>query len=201
MTGRRAVGILVACGVSLAACAKHRVPTPPPPVAVQSVQEGKNSITGTNVITATATVQSINHRTRMVTLRRSDGERVRFHVGDEVQNLSQVRRGDQVNIAYYQSVALRLRKPGSAKTGVTVDTGAARAEPGELPAGAVARELTVTSKVVAVDRRSGAVTLKLPSEERMTFTVEDPDRLARIRVGDLVQATYREAIAVAVDKR
>jgi Cu/Ag efflux protein CusF len=170
-------------------------------VAVQTVQEGKDSITGTNVITATATVQSINHRTRMVTLRRSDGERVRFHVGDEVRNLSQVRRGDQVNIAYYQSVALRLRKPGSAKTGVTVDTGAARAEPGELPAGAVARELTVTSKVVAVDRRSGAVTLKLPSEERMTFTVEDPDRLARIRVGDLVQATYREAIAVAVDKR
>ena len=199
MTGRRAVGILVACGVSLAACAKHRVPTPPPPVAVQTVQEGKNSITGTNVITATATVQSINHRTRMVTLRRSDGERVRFHVGDEVQNLSQVRRGDQVNIAYYQSVALRLRKPGSAKTGVTVDTAAARAEPGELPAGAVARELTV--KVVAVDRQSGAVTLKLPSEERMTFTVEDPDRLARIRVDDLVQATYREAIAVAVNKQ
>jgi Cu/Ag efflux protein CusF len=137
----------------------------------------------------------------MVTLRRSDGERVRFHVSDEVRNLSQVRRGDQVNITYYQSVALRLRKRGSAKTGVTVDTGAARAEPGELPAGAVAREVTVTSKVVAVDRRSGQVTLKLPTEERMTFSVEDPDRLARIRVGDLVQATYREAIAVAVDKQ
>jgi hypothetical protein len=201
MTGRRAVGILVACGVSLSACAKHRVPPPPPPVAVTSFQEGKNSLTGSNVITATATVQSINHRTRMVTLRRSDGERIRFHVGDEVRNLSQVRRGDQVNITYYQSVALRLRKPGSAKRGVTVDTGAARAEPGELPAGAVAREVTVTSKVVAVDRRSREVTLKLPSDERLTFSVDDPDRLARIRVGDLVQATYREAIAVAVDKQ
>ena len=84
---------------------------------------------------------------------------------------------------------------------MTVGRGASARKPGELPAGAVARGLTVTAKVVGVDRRSGAVTLELPSEERMTFKVEDPDRLDRMRVGDLVEATYREAIAVAVDKQ
>src|SRR5262245_37967708 len=198
MSGRHAVGIAVACGLSLAACAKPK--PPPPPVAVASVKEGKNSIKSTNVVTATATVLAINHRTRMVTLLRSDGERVRFRVGDEVRNLSQVRKGDQVNVTYYESIALHLRKPGTGRVGVTVDEDAARAQPGELPAGAVAREVTVTSKVVGIDRQNQSATLQLPDRERMTFPVQDPSRLDRVRVGDLVQLTYREAIAIAVAK-
>jgi Cu/Ag efflux protein CusF len=198
MSGRHAVGIAVACGLSLAACAKPK--PPPPPVAVASVKEGKNSIKSTNVVTATATVLAINHRTRMVTLLRSDGERVRFRVSDEVRNLSQVRKGDQVNVTYYESIALHLRKPGTGRVGVTVDEDAARAQPGELPAGAVAREVTVTSKVVGIDRQNQSATLQLPDRERMTFPVQDPSRLDRVRVGDLVQLTYREAIAIAVAK-
>jgi Cu/Ag efflux protein CusF len=199
MSGRHAVGIAVACGLWLSACAKH-TPPPPPPVAVASVEEGKNSITATNVVSATATVVSINHKTRMVTLLKSNSERVRFRVSDEVRNLSQVRRGDQVNVTYYESIALHLRKRGSGRTGVTVDEDAARAEPGELPAGAVAREVTVTSKVVGIDRQNRSATLLLPDKERMTFPVQDPARLDRVRVGDLVQLTYREAIAIAVAK-
>jgi Cu/Ag efflux protein CusF len=198
MSGRHAVGIAVACALSLAACAKPK--PPPPPVAVTSVKEGKNSITSTNVVTATATVVAINHRTRMVTLLRSDGQRVRFRVSDEVRNLSQVKKGDQVNVTYYESIALHLRKPGTGRVGVTVDEDAARAQPGELPAGAMAREVTVTSKVVGIDRQNQSATLQLPDKERMTFPVQDPSRLDRVRVGDLVKLTYREAIAIAVAK-
>ena len=202
MSGRRAVGLVIACGLSVAACAKHNPPPPPPPppAALATLHEGENSLSGSNVVTATATVEAINHKTRMVTLRRSDGERIRFHVGDEVRNLPQVRKGDRVNVTYYESVALRLRKPGHGRMGVTVDEAAARAQPGELPAGAVGREVQVTTKVVAVDRRAQTATLELPSKERLTFAVEDPSRLKRIKVGDLVQATYREAIAVTVAK-
>src|SRR5215831_19248490 len=106
MSGRRAAGILVACGLSLAACAKPK--PPPPPVAVTSIEQGKNSITTTNVVTATATVLAIDHQTRMVTLLKSNGEHVRFRVSDEVRNLRQVKRGDQVNVTYYESIALHL---------------------------------------------------------------------------------------------
>ena len=200
MSGRRAVGLIVGFGSLLAACATQSPPLPPPPAAVATLQEGKNSLTASNTVTATATVKSINQKTRMVTLLRSDGEPIRFRVGDDVTNLPQVRKGDLVNVTYYESVALHLRKPGRGRMGVTVDADAARAEPGELPAGAVGRELKVTSKIVAVDRRNRTVTLELPSTERITFAVEKPARLSRLKVGDLVQATYREAIAVAVNK-
>jgi len=198
MSGRRAAGILIACGLSLAACAKPK--PPPPPVAVTSIEQGKNSITSTNVVTATATVLAIDHQTRMVTLLKSNGERVHFRVSDEVKNLPQVKKGDQVNVTYYESIALHLRKRGRGRMGVTVDEDAARAEPGQLPAGAVAQETTVTSKVVAIDRRNQTATLLLPSKERITFPVQDPSRLDRVKVGDLVKLTYREALAIAVER-
>ena len=202
MRGRRGLGIVVACGLSLTACAKQSPATAqPPPVAVATLREGPNSLSSSNAISATATVQSINRQTRMVTLRRSDGELIRFNVGDDVKNLPQVRKGDLVNVTYYESVALHLRKPGRGHMGVTVDEDAAQAQPGQLPAGAVGREVKVTSKVVQVDRRNRSVTLELPSREHITFAVEDPSQLRRLKVGDLVQATYREAIAVAVNKR
>ena len=173
---------------------------PAPPVAVATLREGPNSLGSSNTVSATATVQSINRQTRMVTLRRSDGELIRFNVGDDVKNLPQVRKGDLVNVTYYESVALHLRKPGRGHMGVTVDEDAARAQPGELPAGAVGREMKVTSKVVQVNRRNRSVTLELPGGQHITFAVEDPSQLRRLKVGDLVQATYREAIAVAVNK-
>jgi Cu/Ag efflux protein CusF len=202
MRGRRGLGIVVACGLSLTACAKRSPPPapPPPPVAMATLSGGPNSLSSSNTISATATVQSIDRRTRMVTLRRSDGELIRFNVGDDVRNLPQVRKGDLVNVTYYESVALHLRKPGHGHMGVTVDEDAAHAQPGELPAGAVGREVKVTSKVVKVDRRNRSVTLELPGGEHITFAVEDASQLRRIKVGDLVKATYREAIAVAVNK-
>ena len=202
MRGRRGLGMVVACGLSLAACARQSPPSapPPPPVAVATLREGPNSLNASNVVSATATVQSINRQTRTVTLRRSDGRLIRFHVGDDVRNLPPVRKGDLVNVTYYESVALHLHKSGRGRMGVTVDEDAARAQPGELPAGAVGREVKVTSKVVRVDRRNRSATLELPGGERITFAVEDPSQLSRLKVGDLVQATYREAIAVAVNK-
>ena len=202
MRGRRGLGIAVACGLSLTACAKPSPapPPPPPPVAAATLQAGPNSLTASSAVSATATVQSVNRKTRMVTLRGSDGQLIRFRVGDDVTNLPHVRKGDQVNVTYYESVGLRLRKPGDAATGVTVAEDAERARPGDLPAGAVAEVVTVTSKVVGIDRRKQTATLELPNHEKLTLKVQDPSRLERVKVGDLVEATYREAIAVAVEK-
>ena len=101
-----------------------------------------------------------------------------------MKNLPQVKKGDEVNVSYYESVALQLRKPGEATPGVTVAEEAERAKPGELPAGAVAEVATVTAKVVTVDRRKHTATLELPNQETVTVKVNDPARLDRVKVGD-----------------
>src|SRR5262249_6498898 len=175
-------------------------PAPRPPIRAASASQRKGTLTASDVVSATATVEAIDQKSRMITLRRADGQRLRFRVSDQVKNLPQVKKGDQVNVTYYESVGLRLRKPGDAATGVTVAEDAERARPGDLPAGAVAEVVTVTSKVVGIDRRKQTATLELPNHEKLTLKVQDPSRLERVKVGDLVEATYREAIAVAVEK-
>src|SRR5262249_47799033 len=136
----------------------------------------------------------------MVTLERDDGERIRFRVSDKVKNLAQVKKGDHVTVSYYESIALQLRKPGDATPGVTVAEEAERAKPGDLPAGAVAELTTVSARVVNVDRRKHTVTLQLPSERNVTVKVNDAAGLDRVKVGDTVEATYREALAVSVER-
>jgi Cu/Ag efflux protein CusF len=164
------------------------------------VEDGKGTHSVAELVTASAVVEAIDQKSRMVTLKDHNGQRLRFKVSDDVKNLQQVKKGDQVNVSYYESVMLQLRKPGDATPGVTVAEEAERAKPGELPAGAVAEVVTVTAKVVEVDRRGHRATLELPNTEKLTVKVNDPARLQRVRSGDLVEATYREAIAVAVER-
>jgi hypothetical protein len=198
MTRRRIVAPIVAGALALAGCA--RTPPPPPPTAAIAVERAPGTLYAGALVTATAVVESIDQTSRMVTLRRANGERVRFRVGDDVQNLGQVRRGDDVTVSFYESLALRLQKPGEARPGVQAAEGAGRAEAGQMPAAWAAGVTTVTAKVAGIGRDRGSVTLAVPEREPVTIKVEDPTLLEPVRVGDTVQATYREAIAVAVER-
>ncbi len=197
MSGRHIAVAAMAWGLALAGC---RSPAPPPPPAATArVKDRPGKVMASEVVTAAAVVEAVDQKSRMVTLKRDEGGRVRFRVSDQVKNLAQVKKGDHVNVSYYESIALQLRKPGEVP-GVTVAEEAERAKPGELPAGAVAEITTVTTKVVNVDRRKRTVSLELPSSKTLTLKVNDPARLERVKAGDTIEATYREAIAVAVER-
>ena len=73
----------------------------------------------------------------------------------------------------------------------------AGAKPGEKPAGAVGKQITVVADVVDVDAKNQRVTLKGPNRT-VELKVRDPKQLAMIAKGDQVEAVYTEAIAVAV---
>src|SRR4029450_12916135 len=133
---------------------------PPLPWATEVAREKDRTgkVTASDVVTASAVVEAIDQKSRTVTLKRDDGERIRFRVSDEVKNLAQVKKGDHVTVSFYESVALELRKPGEAPPGLAVAEEAERAKPGELPAGALAEGTTVTPNVVDGGRRKPAVT-------------------------------------------
>src|SRR6185436_9974817 len=67
-------------------------------------------ITETNV--GKATVEDINHAKREVTLKDQQGDKLKMKVGDEVQNLDKVKKGDEVVAGFYQSAAITVNKPG-----------------------------------------------------------------------------------------
>jgi len=196
-----ALGAAGAVAAMMAGCATGKATPPPPaPVALASVSEKPGQVVEEQVVSVAATVVKVDQKARVVTLRKADGEVVDVQVGDEVKNLPQVKKGDQVVATYYESIALTLRKPGEAKPGIETADAAGRAKPGEKPAGLAARQTTVTATVVGLNKKQGTITLKGPRGKTVTVTARDPKRLEPVKVGDLIEAVYTEAIAISVEK-
>jgi Cu/Ag efflux protein CusF len=183
------IGGLAGFALALAGCATEPAPAGTPPSGTLAEQTE----------TATATVEKIDHETRHVTLRRADGSTATLRVGPEARNLSQVKPGDQVVVAYHESLAYEVKRAGQGTPGAALTEATARAELGERPRGLEAQQLTVTSTIEAIDTSAGTVTLKDADGETITTKVRDPEKLKLVRVGDLVELTYTEAIAVSVE--
>jgi Cu/Ag efflux protein CusF len=120
-------------------------------------------------------------------------------VGPEARNLAQVKPGDQVVVSYHESLAYQVKRAGQDAPGASVGDASARTEPGEKPGALEAQQITLTSTIEAIDTEAGTVTLKGPDGETVTTKVRHPDQLERVKVGDLVEFTYTEAIAVSVE--
>lgn len=151
------------------------------------------------VVEVTAEVVAIDHSTRKVTLERPDGSLVKFVAGPEVRNLAQVKKGDEVKVSYYESLAYEVKKPGEAVVGAAVAEGTERAEVGEKPGAAAVTAVSVTATIAAIDKAAKTVTLRAPDGELTTVKVRYPEKLERVSVGDLVEITYTEALAISVD--
>lgn len=149
------------------------------------------------VTTLKATVTGIDVPGRVVTLKGAKGNSVTFHVSDDVRNLDKVKVGDVVVAKYYESIAYRVTKPGA--TGAAAVDAAAAAAPGQLPAGAIAKSDTVKAKITAIGKHKDSVTLKGPEGNSVTIKVKNPKNLDGVKVGDDVEVTYTEALAVSVE--
>jgi hypothetical protein len=92
-----------------------------------------------------------------------------------------------------------VKKPGDATVGTAVAEGAGRAQPGDKPGAAAVRATTVTATISAIDKKAMTVTLVGPDGDATTIKARDPQKLDRVAVGDLVEITYTEALAVSVE--
>ena len=148
-----------------------------------------------------ATVTAIDLKTRMVTLKGPEGNETTIHVDKRARNLPQVKVGDVVKVAYVQQVAWQVRKPGEGapSSDVEAEQAAVRAEPGQKPAGAVGQRVTFTATIEAIDLAKGTVTLKGPQGNSQTIKARNPANLKKVKVGDLVDITYTEVVAIKVD--
>ena len=57
----------------------------------------------------------------------------------------------------------------------------------------------VTSTIQAIDKKNGTVTLKAPDGTLTTIKARNPAKLDKVTVGDLVEITYTEALAIGVE--
>jgi len=149
-------------------------------------------------VTLTATITAIYKATREVTLKGPEGNEVTVAVGPDVKNFSSLKIGDRVDAQYTEAVTLELKKGGGQKVERTEQTAVKGANPGEQPAGVAGRQVTIVADVIGVDPAKQTVTLRGPNRT-VVLPISDPEQFKRIAKGDQVEATYTQALAIAVE--
>jgi hypothetical protein len=177
-----------------------------PAVAQQPAAEGVGAVVtapgsaaAAEVVTVSASVESIDKEKRLVILKRPEGNVFAVAAGPEVRNFDQIKVGDQVIVSHYEAISLELKKGGSGIPERVETETAGRAAPGERPGAGVARQVTVVANVVSVDEKKQTVRLRGPEHTVVDLKVRDPNQLKLVKVGDQVEATYTEATAISVE--
>ena len=151
-----------------------------------------------DMVRITASVEAIDPATRTLTLKGPRGNVVDLQVGPEVKNFDQIKVGEYVVVRYVRALSLELKKGGSGIRERSEKSDSATAKPGERPAAAGARQITVMADVVAVNPKAKTITLRGP-KRTVDLRVRDPEQFKLVKVGDQVEATYTEAAAVSVE--
>ena len=162
---------------------------------VTSTAPGKGTVT--NVVKITASVEAVNAANRTLTLKGRRGNIITLPVGPDVKNFAQIKVGDLVVVRYVEALTLELKKGGTAVRERVERDANASAQPGARPAAGLAREVTIVADVIAVDSKKQVVTLRGPSRV-VDLKIRYPNQLKLVKVGDQVEATYTEAMAVSV---
>ena len=149
------------------------------------------------VVKLTATVTALDKATRDVTLKGPQGNELTLTAGPDVKNFDQIKVGDQVNVEFIQALTLELPKGGGLVVARTEQKGAVAAKPGEKPAAAAGRQVTIVADVIATDPAKQTITLKGP-KQTVDMRITDPEQFKRIAKGDQVEATYTQAVAMAL---
>lgn len=181
----------VAVLAALSACAQQETT---PPVAPAPQPE----VVAVNAISAEAKVVAINHGKRIVTLRTKEGRTFDVQAGPEVRNFAMIKKGDLVQVSFYESTLIQLHKKGTETPRLDANEYKDRAALGDKPAGVVATEVTAVATIVKIDSKRPSVTLKGPKGNLVEVVVRDPKRLDGVKVGDLVEVSYTQAVAIEV---
>ena len=151
-----------------------------------------------NVVEITASVQAIDKANRTVTIKGPRGNVQTVTAGPDVKNFDQIKVGDNVALRYMEALSLELKKGGGAPVARTDSMAGATAKAGEKPAIGVGQQVHVTADVVAVDAATQTVSLRGP-KQTVDLKVRDPEQFKLVKVGDQVEATYTEAVALSVE--
>jgi hypothetical protein len=145
----------------------------------------------------TAAVEAVDAKNRIVVLRGPRGNTFGVVVGPAVKNLAQVKPGDTLEMDYYESVAIAVKKtegaPALTETGLAAKAGA-----GDKPGALALRKVRVVTNVLGVNTESQSVLVRGPLGHVTEVKIGDPKVLGGLKTGGQIDLTYVEGMAVAV---
>ncbi len=163
-----------------------------------NAQEGDGVELGDAVV-ITAEVLAIDKANRILTLVGPEKNVVDLEVSEEARNFDQIKVGDQLRVAYYESVAIYLGEPGTQPEGDAALV-VARADKGEKPGGYAVGAVDVSVSIVKINKRKHSLDLKLPDGTVVTTKVDKSVKaFDTLKVGDSIHARLTKAFAISVE--
>ena len=138
-----------------------------------------------------ATVDLVDQQRRIVEVKRPEGFYVRLHVPETFTKWGAVRVGSTINMSYYESVVVRIARPGALHGQEAV----APPKTSDAADGTSGLERMVTATISEVDLKVGTVSF---SENGRLYTMrtETPDMPTKVKVDDTVDLTYTQATLI-----
>ena len=170
------------------------------PVIAEHHELDRPSFHASQSMMVNAVVEAINHETREVTLKRSDGEVISFVASEEARNLPQVSVGDVVNAEYVQSVSIEVVANEGYEPGQGEMEAIARTKEGEMPGMAAINTQVATATVEEINIEANTFKLKGVDGTVNKYVARNPENLKRAMVGDLVIMTVTNAVAITVEE-
>jgi Cu/Ag efflux protein CusF len=147
--------------------------------------------------TMTAKIAAIDETNRIVTLQDAKGNMKDVQVGPEVKRFNELKVGDTVTFTYHESAALAI-VPANSAAPATQSTPTMTRGTGEKPSGTISQTQVATVTVQGIDMATPSVTVKTQDGRIINMLVQNKDNLKGLKVGDVVQITYTQAMAVDV---
>jgi hypothetical protein len=165
-------------------------------ICASTVAAAQQPASADNVVSATFTIAAIDHSARIVTLKDNEGRPTDVFCGPEVQRFDALKVGDKVTFRYHESLVTAIRRAGAAPR--APEANAVTRTSGTVPGATVSQQLSAAVTIEALDAKVPSVTLKTQNGSRLSLKVNNPKTIEGYKVGDVVDVTYTQAIAISV---
>jgi hypothetical protein len=161
------------------------------------------SAASSDVLRASAVIDSIDSAQRLITFRDPDGRREMLQAPPEVKRFDELKVGDTLNLTYYYARVYQVQKAG---TGVAGPVGTSGADPrvtptgGALPGATITRRLTETVLVKATDLDNRLLTVVRADGQIVKRKVQDPALMKGIVADDRIEVTYSEGLLLDFER-
>ncbi len=167
----------------------------------EQTEGAKPAVLEAEAKTAIATVESIDYKTRTVTLKSKEGKLSTMQVGPEATRFNEVKKGDEVQIDYLESVAVIVTSPDKTVASAQGSNTAVIRNAGKKPSGMVVETDVITATVEKINAKKRTATLKGPQGNTIDINVApDVEGLENVKVGDQLLVKVTRTVAIDVRK-
>src|SRR5260221_5329607 len=146
------------------------------------------------VITVHGKIVAVDRAKMMVTIQGPDGKTYPIHVYNPY-NLNAAKVGEPFVARFYEVVTVRKLQPNESIAGVSLQQGIISASPGQAPGAVAGQQMQFVATITSIDKAKSTVDLTGPDGAVETVNVENPEILAKVKLGEQLVITLTNVVA------